>query len=68
VASNGLVEQTPLTVDWLSSSSLTSLKPEPASPSVNNHLFEDRFTGLPKLEDEHLSLEVLLHIAYEVVS
>jgi hypothetical protein len=68
VASNGLVEQTPLTVDWLSSSSLTSLKPEPASPSVNNRLFEDRFTGLPKLEDEHLSLEVLLHIAYEVVS
>jgi hypothetical protein len=68
VALNGLVEQTPLTVDWLPGSSLTSSKLKPALPSVNHHLSEDEFSSLLELEDEHLSPEVLLHIAYEVVS
>jgi hypothetical protein len=66
VASNGLVEQTPLIIDQLSGSSLTS--PKPTSPSVNRHLFEDEFHAPPKVEGERLSREVLLHIAYEVVS
>jgi hypothetical protein len=31
-------------------------------------LSKDEFSALPELEDERLSPEVLLHIAYEVVS
>jgi hypothetical protein len=56
----------PFTSDWLSKPIPTPLKL--VSPSPDCPSFEDELCSLPELEDERHTPEVLLHIAYEVVS
>jgi hypothetical protein len=56
----------PFASDWLAESSPTP--PKLASPSLDCPSFVDELCSPPKLEYECPSSEVLLHIAYEVVS